>query len=57
MQVLNKCKSEISLIKNQFEKFTRRELLNYEKTQLSEKYPAFKALLKEYRDGILLFEI
>ena len=57
MQVLNKCKSEMSLIKNQFEKFTRRELLNYEKTQLSEKYPAFKALLKEYRDGILLFEI
>ncbi len=57
MQLLDKCRSDISLIKDQFKKFTRIELLNYEKTQLSEKYPDFKALLKEYRDGILLFEI
>lgn len=32
-------------------------ILGYEESHLSEKYPAFKALMTEYHDGILLYEI
>ena len=31
--------------------------MNYEDSQLENKYPAFKSLMKEYRDGILLFDL
>ena len=44
-------------LENMYNRFVSNELVNYEKTQLERKYPEFKALLKEYRDGILLFEI
>ncbi|MEI6122775.1 MAG: peptidylprolyl isomerase [Bacteroidota bacterium] len=30
---------------------------NFEDTKLEEKYPDFKMLMKEYRDGIMLFEL
>jgi len=44
-------------VNNQFDIFVNNNIMNYEKTQLVKKYPEFKALVKEYRDGILLFEI
>ena len=40
-----------------FEKFIEKQLTNYEDANLENKYPDFKYLMKEYHDGILLFNI
>lgn len=32
-------------------------ILGYEESKLAEKYPAYKALITEYHDGILLYEV
>jgi len=40
-----------------FDAFVEEELIKMEKSLLEEKYPEFKQLLQEYRDGILLFEL
>ncbi len=45
------------LVNSFFKQFSEEELLKYEEEQLSTKYPEYKALLKEYRDGILLFDL
>jgi peptidyl-prolyl cis-trans isomerase SurA len=37
--------------------FVNEKLLAYEDSKLEEKYPDYKALLKEYREGILLFDL
>jgi len=37
--------------------FVNEELLAYEESQLEIKYPEYKALLQEYREGILLFDL
>ncbi len=54
----NKDSNNIKLNFDQFyNRFVSRKIIEHEKTQLESKYPDYKALLKEYRDGILLFEI
>lgn len=39
-----------------FEEYTDDAVLQYEEANLEKKYPAFKALMREYEEGILLFE-
>ena len=40
-----------------YEEFIENKILEVEETRLEEKYPDYKYLLKEYHDGMLLFEI
>ena len=40
-----------------YQDFVNVKLLSHEKNMLSFKYPEYKALLNEYREGILLFDI
>jgi len=52
-----KVKDINNYVNNRFDVYVNNKIINYEKSQLENKYPEFKALVKEYRDGILLFEI
>lgn len=45
------------IINSMYAKFVEESVLAYEDSQLESKYPAFRDLLNEYRDGMLLFEI
>ena len=45
------------LINKQYNAWVSSEILKYEDTQLETKYPEFKALMQEYHDGVLLYEI
>ena len=39
-----------------FDDFVKKASLEYEESQLEIKYPEFKSLMREYEEGILLFE-
>jgi len=44
-------------IDKMFSDYSSQELLEYEESQLENKYPEFGYLMQEYHDGILLFEL
>jgi peptidyl-prolyl cis-trans isomerase SurA len=51
-------KTDVKIVLNQFYKqFVEESAVAYEEARLDQKYPEFKALMQEYRDGILLFEL
>lgn len=45
------------LINREYINWEKSAILEYEETQLERKYPEFKALMQEYHDGILLYEV
>jgi len=40
-----------------YDDFVTKSIMDYENSKLEDKYPEFKALMNEYRDGILLFDL
>lgn len=47
----------VSVINEMFDDWVEKTCIQLEDSLLEEKYPEFKALMKEYRDGILLFNL
>lgn len=45
------------LVNNEYKRFKRAQLLSYKNSKLEEEEPEFKALMEEYHDGILLFNL
>lgn len=45
------------VVNQQYKNFVEESCIAYEESILDQKYPEFKALMQEYRDGILLFEL
>lgn len=45
------------LVDKQYALWEEETILNYEESKLADKYPAYKALITEYHDGILLYEV
>lgn len=50
-------KPRIHFINSKFEEFKESMILTYEEEILEEKYMKFRFLMKEYHDGILLFDV
>lgn len=44
-------------LQQSYKEFVDETVINFEDAQLEAKYPEYKNLLKEYRDGILLFDL
>lgn len=56
-QSINTKETIASFVDKTYNKWVDEKVIEFEDARLEEKYPEFKALVKEYRDGILLFEL
>lgn len=45
------------VVESQYNTWVKMTVLDYEESRLESKYPEYRALVKEYHDGILLYEI
>ncbi len=50
-------KSFQTIVDSQYEQWVKQGVLAYEESMLESKYPEYKALVQEYHDGIILYEI
>ncbi len=46
-----------AFVENKYKEFVNGKVLEYEDSQLENKYPKFKTQMQEYEDGVLIFEI
>ena len=53
----SKSKPLAEAVYEMYEMYVKESVMSYEEANLERKYPDFKALMREYREGILLFEI
>jgi peptidyl-prolyl cis-trans isomerase SurA len=53
---MQKGASNADIVAKSFEEFSNEKALYFEEKNLVNKYPEFKALMREYEEGILLFE-
>jgi len=56
-QARRKPEALVAVMNGLYSQYVDESLLAYEEDKLPTKYPEYKALLKEYRDGILLFDL
>jgi len=56
-QLKARSKTQEATVDLLYKRFVEQSLLEVEESRLSEKYPEFRRLLKEFRDGTLLFEL
>lgn len=53
-----RAKADLNMVVNSlYKQFTEESVIGYEESRLDMKYPEFKSLMQEYRDGILLFKL
>ncbi len=57
-QMIARSSTEIKgLMENLYVKWREKAIIDFEEDRLPQKYPEYKQLINEYRDGILLFDI
>ncbi len=47
----------LAVVEELYKDFTDEQALRFEEQQLEKKYPEFKSLMREYEEGVLLFEV